>query len=100
MASIGSSSKSGGPSMSTGVLQAARSAETSEVDPALSQLIVSASPSGTVVFDKQGTISYANPALERLLEYPSGGLAGVALESVIRWQVQSAQLIRPRGLLD
>ena len=86
--------------MSTGVLQAARSAETSEVDPALSQLIVSASPSGAIVFDKLGTISFANPALERLLEYPPGGLAGMALDSTIRWQVQSAQLFRPRGLLD
>jgi len=86
--------------MSTGVLQAAPSAESSELEPALSRLIVSASPSGIVVFDAEGKVSFANSVLERLLEYPQGTLRGRAVESVIRWQVQQAQLFRPRGLLD
>ena len=80
--------------MSTGVLQAAPSAESSELEPALSRLIVSASPSGIVVFDAEGKVSFANSVLERLLEYPQGTLRGRAVESVIRWQVQQAQLLK------
>jgi PAS domain S-box-containing protein len=86
--------------MSTGMLQAAASAEVRELDASVARRILSAAPSGIVLFDFDGTISFANPALERMLEYTSGGLHGRAIESVFRWQLQPTQLVRPRGLLD
>jgi PAS domain S-box-containing protein len=47
------------------------------------RLIVEASPSGMVLVDDQGGITFANSAAETMFGYPQGGLVGRSVDSLI-----------------
>ena len=63
--------------------------------------IVESSPCGIAVFDRSGTISFANPELERLLEFTPHTLAGCGLESLFKPALEmETPRLRGRTLLD
>jgi PAS domain S-box-containing protein len=63
------------------------------------QVIVDAAPNGIVIVDSAGRISLANAALEAIFGYPSGGLAGLAIETLLPGAGDLAELAKVRANL-